>query len=166
MKLLEPSDRARELRGVMTLRQRRTCTLAWSTNMSHEEIAASQGILLKAVSMRLYQARRRLRNAGIEPPHANALRQGGVAAGGFGECVSRGELQAKKPRIFMRGSRLSISLSIRSFHENSIFVYRGGAFDCRLCFESVIAIAIGGAGGAEEFTRQRRRRPRTRSGGW
>jgi predicted RNA polymerase sigma factor len=82
MKLLEPSNRTRELRGVMTLRQRRTCTLAWSTNLSHEEIAASQGISLKAVSMRLYRARKRLRNAGIRPPCSHAtVRKAAVQLG-------------------------------------------------------------------------------------
>jgi predicted RNA polymerase sigma factor len=69
MKLLKGTQRPTDLQRVITSRQRRTCTLAWSTDMPHDQIAQSQGVSLKAISMRLYRARRRLRKAGIEPPN-------------------------------------------------------------------------------------------------
>jgi DNA-directed RNA polymerase specialized sigma24 family protein len=68
MKLLEGTKP--DVRRVITARQRRTCLLAWTSNLKRADIAAAHGISPKAVAMRLYRARQRLRKAGIEPPSA------------------------------------------------------------------------------------------------
>jgi DNA-directed RNA polymerase specialized sigma24 family protein len=68
MKLLEGMKP--DVRRVITTRQRRSCLLAWTSNMKRADIAVVHGISPKAVAMRLYRARQRLRKAGIEPPNS------------------------------------------------------------------------------------------------
>ena len=58
-----------DVRRVITVRQRRSCLLAWTSNMKRADIAATHGISPKGVAMRLYRARQQLRKAGIEPPN-------------------------------------------------------------------------------------------------
>ena len=48
------------LAGLLTLRQRRTCALAWGDRKSHAEIGAAQGISHWAIKKRVQRARRRL----------------------------------------------------------------------------------------------------------
>ena len=51
----------------LTLRQQKACVLAWFEGMTDAAIAAEHGIATRTVQTRLYRARRRMREAGLEP---------------------------------------------------------------------------------------------------
>jgi DNA-directed RNA polymerase specialized sigma24 family protein len=51
----------------LTLRQRKVCVLAWVEGMTDAAIATEHGVATRTVESRLYRARRRMREAGLEP---------------------------------------------------------------------------------------------------
>ena len=63
------------LAGLLTLRQSRTCALAWGDRRTHAEIGAAHGVSHWASKKRVQRARRRLRAVGIEPPTGHAVRR-------------------------------------------------------------------------------------------
>ena len=60
--------KATQIKTALTLRQRRTCALAWGDELPHAKIAAAHGVSHWATKKRVQRARRRLRVAGITPP--------------------------------------------------------------------------------------------------
>jgi len=70
-----PANDPIRLTGLMTLRQRRTCALAWAERRTHAEIGAAHGVSHWASKKRVQRARRKLRAAGIVPPGGHAARR-------------------------------------------------------------------------------------------
>ena len=63
-----PGFSRRDCAGLLTLRLRRTCVLAWVEGQTHAEIAVVQGVSSWATKKRVQRARRKLHVAGIMVP--------------------------------------------------------------------------------------------------
>ena len=66
--LTSPDLTPMTLTRLLTVRQRRTCALAWSDRRTHAQIGVAHGVSHWASKKRVQRARRRLRAAGIDPP--------------------------------------------------------------------------------------------------
>ncbi len=73
--LTPPENDPTRLTGLLTLRQRLTCALAWGERRTHADIGAAHGISHWASKKRVQRARHRLRAAGIDPPGGHAVRR-------------------------------------------------------------------------------------------
>jgi hypothetical protein len=69
----QPLIRNGDLGGLLTRRQRLSCALAWGDRQTHAQIGALHGISHWASKKRVQRARRRLRQAGIDPPNGRGV---------------------------------------------------------------------------------------------
>ena len=71
--LTSPDLTPKTLTRLLTVRQCRTCALAWSDRRTHAQIGAAHGVSHWASKKRVQRARQRLRAAGINPPTGHAI---------------------------------------------------------------------------------------------
>jgi DNA-directed RNA polymerase specialized sigma24 family protein len=54
--------------GALSARNQRACTMAWVEGLTHEQVAAAEGVSRWAAMKRVQRARRRLRAMGLDAP--------------------------------------------------------------------------------------------------